>query len=244
MLVLGAVAGWLGVLVITPGMGTMPGTMGLELGAFVGVWTLMTAAMMLPSVAPVVGRLVRSGPAGAGAFTGGYLLVWVAAGVPAFGLAWLGGRLAADDPPAATALAVVLFAACGVYQLTGVKHRWLHRCREDLGSPAATRMSAHDRCGRELRLGARHGVVCLGSCWALMAVLFAFGLMNLLAMAVLSGAVFVEKVWVRGPWFAKVTGFVALALALAVVFVPGLAPGLQAPVHGSGAGGMGRMPGM
>jgi predicted metal-binding membrane protein len=225
-------------------MGTMPGTMGLELGAFVGVWTLMTAAMMLPSVAPVVGRLVQSGPAGAGAFTGGYLLVWVAAGFPAFGLAWLGGRLAADDPPAATALAVVLFAACGVYQLTGVKHRWLHRCREDLGSPTATRMSMHDRYGRELRLGARHGVVCLGSCWALMAGLFAFGLMNLLAMAVLSGAVFVEKVWVRGPWFAKVTGFVALALALAVVFVPGLAPGLQAPVHGSGAGGMGRMPGM
>jgi hypothetical protein len=102
----------------------------------------------------------------------------------------------------------------------------------------------HDGCGRELRLGARHGVVCLGSCWALMAALFAFGLMNLLAMAVLSGAVFVEKVWVRGPWFARVLGFVALALALAVVFVPGLAPGLQAPVHASGAGGVGRMPGM
>jgi predicted metal-binding membrane protein len=231
-LVLGAGAAWLGVLTFAPAMDAMPGTMGLGVGAFVAAWTLMMAAMMLPSIVPTV----ESSATHAGPFAAGYLFVWAAVAVPAFGVAWFGGWLAAGDPTVATAFAAALFAACGAYQLSPAKARCLTRCRAALDAPNGARV-------RDLQLGLRHGASCLGSCWALMALLFAFGLMNMLAMVVLAGAVYVEKVWVRGPSFARIVGIVALALAFAVVLQPGLAPGLQLPVHGPG-GGMAPMPGM
>src|SRR5215472_4463172 len=101
------------------------GTMGFGIGAFVAVWTLMMSAMMLPSVAPIVSiyaRTVRtSRVARLTALVVGYLLVWAAAGLPAYGLAWLTSWLDGSHPTAAHALAVGIFAACGVYQLTGLK---------------------------------------------------------------------------------------------------------------------------
>ena len=62
-----------------------------------------------------------------------------------------------------------------------------------------------------------------------MALLVAFGLMNVIAMVVLAGAVVAEKTWVWGPRFSRVLGIAALVLAVAVFFEPGLAPGLQRP---------------
>ena len=70
-----------------------------------------------------------------------------------------------------------------------------------------------------------------------MAVLVAFGLMNVIAMVVLAGAVLAEKTWARGAGFSRALGIAALGLAVAVVFEPGLAPGL----HYAGTGGMGGM---
>jgi predicted metal-binding membrane protein len=70
-----------------------------------------------------------------------------------------------------------------------------------------------------------------------MALLVAFGLMNVIAMVVLAGAVLAEKTWARGARFGRALGIAALGLAVAVIFEPGLAPGL----HHAGTGGMGGM---
>jgi predicted metal-binding membrane protein len=239
LLAVAAVA-WVGVVVLARGMGSMAGTMGLGVGSFIAVWALMMAAMMLPSVTPFASLYMRTfgddrGRRLAG-FASGYLIVWVAGALPAYGLAWLAGQLVGVHPAAATVLAVAIFAACGVYQLTPLKDRCLARCRSPLGF--VLKLGAYQGRTRDLRVGLYHGAFCLACCWALMALLVAFGLMNVIAMAVLAGSVLVEKTWVWGPRFSRLLGVAALGLAFAVIFVPGLAPGLhQAPSPG-GMGGM------
>jgi predicted metal-binding membrane protein len=123
---------------------------------------------------------------------------------------------------------VVIFAAAGLYQLTSLKHRCLRHCR----SPLAHLMHYGNYRGRlrDLRAGAHHGFFCLGCCWGLMLLMIAFGVMNLLAMVVLAGVIGIEKQWRHGERFARVTGAVSLALAVAVIFVPELAPGLDGGV--------------
>jgi predicted metal-binding membrane protein len=235
-----AAAAWVGVVVLAPGMGSMPGTMGLGVGSFIAVWALMMAAMMLPSVTPFASPYTRTFGDDRGwrlaGFASGYLVVWIAAALPAYGLAWLAGRLAGVRPAAATVLAVAIFAACGGYQLTSLKDRCLARCRSPLGF--VLKLGAYQGRTRDLRVGLYHGAFCLACCWALMALLVAFGLMNVIAMVVLAGSVLVEKTWVWGPRFSRLLGVAALGLALAVIFVPGLAPGLQ---QAPGPGGMGGM---
>src|SRR6266700_8017002 len=98
-LVLIAAAGaWAATVALARGMAGMTGTMGLGLAVFVAVWTLMMTAMMLPSVTPVATLYARTVQGSRTArITGlvlGYLGVWAAAGLPAYGLAWLAGWLA------------------------------------------------------------------------------------------------------------------------------------------------------
>lgn len=240
LLLVAAAGGWAGVAVLARGMGPMAGAMGLGAGSFAAVWALMMAAMMLPSVAPFASLYVRTledrrGLRLAG-FASGYLIVWILAGLPAYGLARLAGRLAGAHPTAATVLAVAIFAACGAYQLTPLKGWCLARCRSPLGF--VLKLGGYRGRTRDLRAGLRHGAFCLACCWALMALLAAFGLMNLIAMVVLAVAVLVEKTWARGPLFARGLGIAALVLAVVVVFEPGLAPGLH---HVGSQGGMGGM---
>jgi predicted metal-binding membrane protein len=80
---------------------------------------------------------------------------------------------------------------------------------------------------RDVRAGAHHGAYCLGCCWSLMALFVVVGVMNLAAMVVLAAVVLAEKLWVHGELLARVVGLAALALAVAVIWAPGLAPGLQ-----------------
>ena len=240
LLLVAAAGAWAGVVLLARDMGSMPGTMGLGAGSFAAVWALMMAAMMLPSAAPFASLYSRTFTDGRGArlgaFASGYLIVWTLAALPAYGLAWLTGRLAGDHPAAATAAAVAIFAACGAYQLTPLKDRCLARCRSQLGF--MLKLGAYRGPTRDLRAGLYHGTFCLACCWALMAVLVAFGLMNVIAMVVLGGAVLTEKTWARGARFSRALGIAALALAIAVIFEPGLAPGLH---HAAGTGGMGGM---
>jgi predicted metal-binding membrane protein len=161
------------------------------------------------------------------AFASGYLLVWAAIGLPAFGLAWIAGRLVADRPGAATALAALVFLSCGVYQLTALKSRCLARCRSPLGF--TLKYSAYRGRGRDLRAGVFHGAFCAGCCWALMLLLLAFGLMNVLAMLAVAVAVLVEKTWRRGAGFARALGVASIMLAVVVLAQPAIAPGLHAP---------------
>jgi predicted metal-binding membrane protein len=235
LLLAAAAAAWAGVAVLARGMGSMPGTMGLGFGPFLAVWVLMMSAMMLPSVAPFASLYVRAlrerRAIRLAGFAAGYLIVWGLAALPAFGLAWMAGRLAGAHPAAATALAVAIFAACGVYQLTPLKDRCLARCRTPLGF--VLKLGGYRGRTRDLRAGLYHGAFCLGCCWALMALLVAFGLMNVAAMVILAAAVLAEKTWARGPALSRGLGVVALILAVVVVFEPGLAAGLQ-PAGGSG----------
>jgi predicted metal-binding membrane protein len=208
----------------------MTGTMGLGLALFVPIWTLMMAAMMLPSVAPTASlyaktfgdnRTLRT----AGLVVG-YLAVWAAAGLPAYGLAWLAGWLTAMHPAAAHVLAVAVFAACGVYQLGSLKDRCLAHCRSPLG--LLVHYGSYQGRSRDLRVGVHNGAYCLGCCWGLMVILIAVGVMNVAAMVGLAALVLIEKAWRWGLVAGRLAGVAALALALATIWLPGLAPGLHA----------------
>jgi predicted metal-binding membrane protein len=80
---------------------------------------------------------------------------------------------------------------------------------------------------RDVRAGAHHGAYCLGCCWSLMALFVVVGVTNLAAMVVLAAVVLAEKLWVHGELLARLVGVAALALAVAVIWVPALAPGLH-----------------
>jgi predicted metal-binding membrane protein len=146
ILLLVAAVAWLVTAGRAGSMAGMTGTLGLSLPAFVGMWTLMMAAMMLPSVAPVASmyqRSVRSWrPLRLAGFTGGYLLAWAGAGIPAFLLTALVAQLVNDHPAWATAVAVTVFTACGVYQLTPLKSRCLKHCRSPLSLCCTTAPTA------------------------------------------------------------------------------------------------------
>ena len=230
LLLIAAAGAWAATVVLARGMAGMAGTMGLGLAVFVPVWTLMMAAMMLPSVTPTASlyaKTVRSNKtARIAGLVIGYLAVWAAAGLPAFGLAWLAGWMTGKDPGAAHILAVGIFAACGVYQLSRLKDRCLAHCR----SPIALLLHYGSYRGRlrDLRAGAHHGAYCLGCCWGLMVILIAVGVMNVGAMIGLAVLVLVEKTWRWGPMAGRVAGLAALALAVAIIWLPWLAPGLHA----------------
>ncbi len=154
-----ASAAWLVTIYQSRAMGVMGGTMGLALPSFVGLWTLMMAAMMLPSVAPLASMYARSVRSSRlvrlGLFGGGYLLVWAGAGIPAFALASLAGSVSGMHPGASTVAAAGIFVWCGVYQLTPLKRRCLKHCRSPLS--LLLRYGAYRGALRDLRAGAHHG---------------------------------------------------------------------------------------
>ncbi|MET8586153.1 DUF2182 domain-containing protein [Streptomyces collinus] len=227
LLVLAAAAwGWM--VTRWGGMSAMPGTMGLGLAAFLGVWTLMMTAMMLPATTPVAALYARTITVHRASrmvvFTVAYLLVWAAAGLPAYALAVGLGRAAGLPPAAGTAVAAAVFAVSGVYQLTPLKDRCLARCRSPIG--LMLRYASYPRTSRDLRAGAHHGAFCLGCCWSLMVLLAAFGVMNLWAMVALAAVITAEKLAPAGRLVARAVGITSIALAVAVFWVPALAPGL------------------
>ena len=225
-----AAGAWAATVALARGMAGMTGTMGLGLAAFVPVWTLMMAAMMLPSVTPTATLYAKTMQGNrAMRITGlvaGYLAVWAAVGLPAYGLAWLAGWLTGKHPSAAHIMAVAVFAACGIYQLSSLKDRCLAHCRSPLG--LLLHYGSYRGRLRDLRVGTHHGAYCLGCCWSLMVILIAVGVMNVAAMAGLAAVVLTEKISPAGPAIGKLAGAAALALAVATIWLPWLAPGLHA----------------
>ncbi len=229
------------------GMDAGPGTSLGALGWFTGVWAVMMAAMMLPSLTPtaaVYGALVRRRPSLVLLFACGYLLVWSAAGVAAYGAFELGkglfaGALAWHSGGRWLSSGVLLLAA--LYQLTRFKRVFLQRCRNPLPFLSAT--WREDGWGA-IAMGLRSGGWCLGCSWALMGALFALGVMSLTWMAVIAGLVALEKL---GPWgrAAKVaTAAVLVVLAVAILTLPHDVPGFIVPgsggsMHAMKAMGMG-----
>ncbi|MGW5211211.1 DUF2182 domain-containing protein [Streptomyces sp. NPDC004051] len=236
LLLVAAAAAWVWAVTRWGGMQAMPGTMGLGLSAFLAVWTLMMAAMMLPATAPVAALYARTMTVHRAprmvVFTVAYLLVWAAAGLPAYALAVGLGRAANLPAATGTTVAAAVFAVSGVYQLTPLKDRCLARCRSPIG--LMLRYASYPGPSRDLRAGAHHGAFCLGCCWSLMVLLAVFGLMNLWAMVVLAAVITAEKLAPAGRLVARTVGIASIALAVAVFWVPTLAPGLT----GGGMAGM------
>ena len=228
LLVLAAGA-WAATVTVARGMSGMTGTMGLGLAAFVAIWTLMMAAMMLPSVAPTAALYARTVQSRRtvrlAGMVAGYLAVWAVAGLPAYGLAWMTGSLTGQHPSVAHVLAIVTFAVVGAYQLSPLKDRCLAHCRSPLA--LLLHYGSYRGRSRDLRVGLHHGGYCLGCCWGLMVILIAVGVMNLVAMVGLAALVLVEKTWRWGVVAGRIAGVALLALAVAAIWLPWLAPGLH-----------------
>ena len=215
------------------GMDMGPGTDLGALGWFAGIWVVMMAAMMFPSVAPTVGlyaRMTRGrDPAAPLLFTAGYLAVWSAAGIAAYGVFRAGRALLGDDlhwHAAGRWVAGATLLVAAVYELTPLKDVCLSKCRSPVGYLIGAWRSG--RAGA-LRMGIGHGAWCLGCCWALMAALFALGVMSLAWTAVVAALIALEKTlpWKRVATFA--TTALLVALAVAVVAIPHDVPGLTVP---------------
>jgi predicted metal-binding membrane protein len=230
-----AAAAWVVTVALARHMGNGPGTMGLGLVAFLGLWAVMMAAMMLPSVAPVAvlwTRLIGGASAGfgrvvrLGMFLSGYLLTWTAVGAVAFAALAGTGRLVTASPTAAKWLGVAIFTAAGIYQLTSWKDWCLRRCRSPIG--ALVYYSGFKGRSRDVRVGLHHGATCAGCCWGLMIVLIAVGVMNVAVMAGLAAVIFAEKLWRYGEPFGRAVGVVLVAVGVLAIWFPWLLPGLHA----------------
>jgi predicted metal-binding membrane protein len=221
--ILVALAGlaWWWTAVRMAGMDAGPGTDLGTLGWFVGVWVVMMAAMMFPAVSPTVALYAsmtrRRGLMRPLLFAGAYLVVWAAAGVLAYGLFSLGRRgfgsaLAWDAGGRWFAGGVLAIAA--LYELTPLKDVCLAKCRSPLGF-----LLGAWREGRSgaLEMGARHAAWCVGCCWALMAALFALGVMSLPWMALVAAIITVEKTLPWGRVVTWTTAGVLLVLAVALM---------------------------
>jgi predicted metal-binding membrane protein len=220
------------------GMDAGPGTDLGGLGWFVGIWVTMMAAMMFPSITPTVLALARvetgrdRGPtaptAATAVFVAGYLFAWATAGFVAYmiveGVRELDpGFLAWDELGPYMAGGVIL--AASLYQLSPLKDRCLRQCR----SPVM--LLGHWRPGHvgALRMGLEHGRFCIGCCWALMAALFALGVMSVGWMIFIAALIAGEKLL---PWRAIASRGIAVllaVLAIGVAFTPGDVPALTIP---------------
>ena len=229
------------------GMDAGPGTDLGALGWFIGVWVLMMAAMMFPSVAPTVAlysRMTRRrSPLRPLLFTAAYLLVWSAVGLLSYGLfelgrTWFGAQLSWDA--GGRWAAAVVIAAAAVYELTPLKNACLARCRSPLGFLLG---DWREGSAGAVEMGSKHAAWCVGCCWALMAALFALGVMSLVWMAVVAAVITAEKTL---PWRRTVlwtTTAALLVLAVMVAAAPHAVPGLVVPGSaGSGASSMGMTP--
>jgi len=230
-----AAGAWAVTIVLARAMGNGPGTMGLSLLPFLGLWVVMMAAMMLPSVAPVAAlwtRLISGASAGIGRavrmslFLSGYLLVWAAFGAVAFAALTGSGRLLTASPVAAKWLGVGIFITAGIYQLTPWKDWCLRRCRSPIG--ALMYYVGFRGRSRDVRVGLHHGATCAGCCWGLMIVLIAVGVMNVAVMAALAAVIFAEKLWRYGKPFGQAVGAVLVTVGVLAIWFPWLLPGLHA----------------
>jgi predicted metal-binding membrane protein len=203
------------------------------LGWFLGVWVVMMAAMMFPSVSPTVAlysRMTRDrGPVAPLVFTLGYLVTWAGVGLAAFAVAAggsrvVGGALAWDRAGRWVAGATLLVAAA--YELTPLKDVCLGKCRSPLGFLLG---SWREGWSGALRMGAGHGAWCVGCCWGLMASLFALGVMSVTWMAVVAGLIAVEKTIPSRALATYGVAAILLGLGLLLLASPDAIPGLTIP---------------
>jgi predicted metal-binding membrane protein len=237
VLLLLAAAGWVFTADRMNGMDMGGWTDPGALDFFLTTWVVMLAAMMFPSVAPMVTAYAKIGrrrretgryaPRGSTAlFVAGYLLAWTAFGLVAYALfeaaaSLVPGGLTAGPAGRYAAAGVILAAA--VYQLTPAKNVCLTKCRTPLDFILHRLRPGYSGA---LRMGAEHGAWCVGCCWALMVALFALGVMSVGWMALVGAFIAVEKML---PWKRLANRSVAVALAviaLSIALTPAATGGM------------------
>ena len=240
-----AAVGWLVTGDRMSGMDAGPGTDPGALGFFLTVWVVMMGAMMFPSVAPMVVAYDRirsrrqetgkpAATAGTALFVAGYLVSWTSFGLLGWGI-YKGAAslsidaLSWDRGGPYLAGGVILLAA--VYQLTPLKHACLRKCR----SPMAFLFGGwRNGAGGALRLGVEHGAWCVGCCWALMAALFALGVMSIAWMAFVAALIAAEKLLPRARHASLGITVLLAVIAVSVALVPDRVPGLVVPDSAEG----------
>ncbi|MGH3496811.1 MAG: DUF2182 domain-containing protein [Nocardioidaceae bacterium] len=228
-----AAVGWVWSAHQMRGMDAGPWTSLGSVGWFLGIWVLMMAAMMLPSVAPVIALYTRvakdSSLLSPWLFVGGYLLTWTFAGLVAYAIGSVAAGIFGDVlawEHAGRELAAATLVVAAAYEVTPLKNMCLAKCRSPLGS-----LLGFWRAGGigALRMGTRNGAWCVGCCWALMACLFALGVMSVSWMALVAGIIAVEK---TVPTRRRLTFAVAgllLVLSVLLLVAPDALPGLTVP---------------
>jgi predicted metal-binding membrane protein len=229
-----AVIGWAWTAREMRGMDAGPWTSLGSVGWFLGVWIVMMAAMMFPSIAPTVALYARvmkeRSTLRPWLFAGGYLLTWTAAGLVAYAVGVtatmiLGNTLAWGNAGRELAGATLIVAA--IYEVTPFKDVCLGKCRSPLGVLLG---SWREGGFGAVRMGAKNGAWCVGCCWALMASLFALGITSVSWMAFVAGIIAVEK---TVPWRRRVvtyaTSAVLFVLAILVLAAPDALPALTIP---------------
>ncbi|MDR3495229.1 MAG: DUF2182 domain-containing protein [Ancalomicrobiaceae bacterium] len=204
-----------------------PGAIGrwgaAELSAVLLMWEMMTLAMMLPSAAPMLRKVAGGlGPAGTmtaigrvAAVASGYLLAWTGFSIVATLLQWgltSASALSSAMGPMSGVLAATTLMAAGLYQFTPMKRACLMRCRV----PAPAIFDATPCFLDLVHRGWREGGNCLGCCWALMLLMFAAGVMNILWIAILGAIMALEKL-ASGEWPSRVIGIALIAVGLVLI---------------------------
>jgi predicted metal-binding membrane protein len=190
------------------------------------MWSVMMVGMMLPSAAPMILLYDRvrerqeakgASLASTGVFALGYLAAWALFSLGAIAAQWGLERAALLSPMMVSAspwLGGGLLILAGIYQWTPLKNACLVHCRSPI-----TFLAHHWRPGRvgAFRMGLHHGLYCIGCCWVLMALLFVFGVMNLLWIAALAVFVLLEKVLPRGDLVGRASGGLMIAAGLLLI---------------------------
>jgi predicted metal-binding membrane protein len=199
--------------------------------AFVFVmWAVMMIGMMAPSAAPMILMYARVGRQGnvegkpfaaTGWFAAGYFLAWTGFSVAATLVQWMIDRAALLDSgmaSASNALGGIVLIAAGVYQWSPLKDACLAQCQSPIGFLMRYGGFRRDLPGC-LLMGLRHGAYCIGCCWALMALLFVGGVMNVLWIALLALLVLLEKLVPFGRWIARAAGVACVATGAGMLFI-------------------------
>jgi predicted metal-binding membrane protein len=189
------------------------------------MWAVMMVAMMTPSVAPMIlihARVWRQAQAqgkpfaSTGCFAAGYFAAWSAFSLGATSAQWALERaslLTSRMESATHLLAGCILILAGLYQWTPAKDACLTQCQSPLAFIARHGGLPADALG-SLRLGMLHGFYCIGCCWALMALLFAFGIMNVLWIVGLAIFVLLEKVIPAGRIISRIAGTLLIAAGI------------------------------
>lgn len=190
------------------------------------MWATMMVGMMAPTFAPTIllyatlGQIETSKKifAATAWFTGGYFLAWTIFSLAAAAVQTTLGAAMLLTPMqgAGRILSGAMLVTAGLYQWSPWKDACLRHCRAPL-SFIQRRGGFQPRASGSLMLGLRHGLFCLGCCWALMLLMFVVGIMNLAWIAALAAVLLAEKLWKHGVLVSRIVGTTAIVTGLVLI---------------------------